>query len=312
MPWSETKWKRDGKVSMISPNTTEFDVNHICIFFWKCTKPHKYKRRRADEWQFVCIGMWQRFVRFRMQLVCQLSSIIHVFVTLDIFWENFNSVYIIQNGTIQCEIKMFTVLVINKWATLCMLTLVCMLYLCLWACWRQEMETFFTLLALCEGNPPVTGSLSAQWTSNAVFWGFLSSYLEQPVEQTAEWGWIKTPWRSCEISVIIVFVRDDHGRSVGMKTGDKSDNNVHNLLFDIMHNVGASWAIRTCTIVITVHSKVAHLDGGEGSEGRGHGDANKWLGNIFQYFRHKNVYLTRSSEGRLNIKMSSYQYRIPC
>ena len=35
---------------------------------------------------------------------------------------------------------------------------------------------------------------------------------------------------------------------------------------------GASWAIRTCTIVITVHSKVAHLDGGEESKGRGNGE----------------------------------------
>ena len=28
--------------------------------------------------------------------------------------------------------------------------------------WRHQMETFFTLLALCEGNPPVTGGFPSQ------------------------------------------------------------------------------------------------------------------------------------------------------
>ena len=28
---------------------------------------------------------------------------------------------------------------------------------------RHQMETFFALPALCEGNPPVTGGLPSQW-----------------------------------------------------------------------------------------------------------------------------------------------------
>ena len=30
------------------------------------------------------------------------------------------------------------------------------------ACWRHQMETFSALLALCEGNPPVTGGFPTQ------------------------------------------------------------------------------------------------------------------------------------------------------
>ena len=28
--------------------------------------------------------------------------------------------------------------------------------------WRQQMETFFALLAICAGNPPVTGGFPSQ------------------------------------------------------------------------------------------------------------------------------------------------------
>ena len=45
------------------------------------------------------------------------------------------------------------------------------------------METFSPLMALCEGNPPVTGG-SLTEASDAELWCFLWSAPEQTVEQT--------------------------------------------------------------------------------------------------------------------------------
>ena len=35
--------------------------------------------------------------------------------------------------------------------------------------WRHDMETLSLWLALCEGNPPVTGGFTSQRASNAAF-----------------------------------------------------------------------------------------------------------------------------------------------
>ena len=48
------------------------------------------------------------------------------------------------------------------------------------------METFSTLLALCEGNPPVTGGFPSQKTSGAELWCFIWSAPEQTAEETIE------------------------------------------------------------------------------------------------------------------------------
>ena len=52
------------------------------------------------------------------------------------------------------------------------------LWLTAW--WHHQMETFYMLLALCEGNPLVTKA------SDAELWCFLWSVPEQTVEQTIE------------------------------------------------------------------------------------------------------------------------------
>ena len=49
----------------------------------------------------------------------------------------------------------------------------------------NDMNTLSTLLALCEGNPPVTGGFPSQQTSNVVLWCFLPLVLTPTVEQTA-------------------------------------------------------------------------------------------------------------------------------
>ena len=53
---------------------------------------------------------------------------------------------------------------------------------------RHEMRTFSALLALCEGNPPVTGGFPSQrpvtWSFYGFWWWLLWSAPEQTVEQT--------------------------------------------------------------------------------------------------------------------------------
>ena len=62
------------------------------------------------------------------------------------------------------------------------------------------METFSTLLALCEGNPPVTGDRWIPLTkaSDAELWYFLWSAPEQTIEQI-----IETPVIWDEIALIM-------------------------------------------------------------------------------------------------------------
>ena len=48
--------------------------------------------------------------------------------------------------------------------------------------WRHVMETISTLLALCDGNPPITGGFPSHVTNNAKLWSFLCNnvFKKQP------------------------------------------------------------------------------------------------------------------------------------
>ena len=48
------------------------------------------------------------------------------------------------------------------------------------------METVSALLALCEGNPPVTGGFPSQWASNASCDVFFDVKSKQTAKQTVE------------------------------------------------------------------------------------------------------------------------------
>ena len=50
--------------------------------------------------------------------------------------------------------------------------------------WCRHMEMLSTLLALCDGNPPVTGGFPSQRTSNVELCCFHCWQTEQAVEQT--------------------------------------------------------------------------------------------------------------------------------
>ena len=73
--------------------------------------------------------------------------------------------------------------------------------------WRHQMETFSALLALCEGNSPVTGGFPSQrpvTRSSDVLW----SAPEQTVEQTVETPMILYPsrslWRHCIVKCFVI------------------------------------------------------------------------------------------------------------
>ena len=53
--------------------------------------------------------------------------------------------------------------------------------------WYHNMKTFCALLALCEGNPPVTCDFPSQRASNAELWRLLCCWPEQNVEQKVKW-----------------------------------------------------------------------------------------------------------------------------
>ena len=59
--------------------------------------------------------------------------------------------------------------------------------------WRHQMKTVSALLALCEGNPPVTGRFASQRVSNAGFDVFFVAGLNERLNKQLSRRWFKTP-----------------------------------------------------------------------------------------------------------------------
>ena len=62
--------------------------------------------------------------------------------------------------------------------------------------WRHQMETFFTLLALCEGNPLVTGGFPSQRPVTRSFDVFFDLRLNKLLSKKSRRRWFETPSRS--------------------------------------------------------------------------------------------------------------------
>ena len=58
------------------------------------------------------------------------------------------------------------------------------------------METFSALLALCEGNPPVTGGFPSQMPATRNFDVFFDLRLNKGVSKHKTRRWFETPSRS--------------------------------------------------------------------------------------------------------------------
>ena len=67
--------------------------------------------------------------------------------------------------------------------------------------WRQQMEIFSTLLALCEGNPPVTNGFPSQRPVTRSFVAFFDLRLNKRLSKQPTRRWFETPscslWRHC-------------------------------------------------------------------------------------------------------------------
>ena len=70
---------------------------------------------------------------------------------------------------------------------------------CIW--WRHQMETFPALLAICEGNSPVTGEFPSQRPVTWSFDVFFDLRLNKRVSKRSWDWWFETPscilWRHC-------------------------------------------------------------------------------------------------------------------
>ena len=62
--------------------------------------------------------------------------------------------------------------------------------------WRHQMETFSASLALCEGNPPVTGAFHSQRPVTRSFDVFFDQRLNKRLSKQSKCWWFKTPSRS--------------------------------------------------------------------------------------------------------------------
>ena len=71
--------------------------------------------------------------------------------------------------------------------------------------WRPQMETLPALLALCEGNPPVTSGFphKGQWRGTLVF-----SLICERLSRQSRCRWFETPSRSlwCHCNVMIIYL----------------------------------------------------------------------------------------------------------
>ena len=71
----------------------------------------------------------------------------------------------------------------------------------LWPWWRHQMETFSALLALCEGNPPVTGGFPSQRPVTQSFDVFFGLRLNKRLSKQSRRRWFERPsrllWHHC-------------------------------------------------------------------------------------------------------------------
>ena len=75
--------------------------------------------------------------------------------------------------------------------------------------WRHQMETFYALLALCEGNSPVTGEFPSQRPVTRSFDVFFDLCLNKQLSKPSRRWWFQMPlhslWCHCNASVHSAF-----------------------------------------------------------------------------------------------------------
>ena len=76
--------------------------------------------------------------------------------------------------------------------------------------WRHKMETLSPLLALCEGNPPVTGGFHTQRPATRSFDILFDLHLNKRLNKQSRRRWFETPsrslWRRCNDTAVFPIV----------------------------------------------------------------------------------------------------------
>ena len=95
------------------------------------------------------------------------------------------------------------------------------------AWWRNHMETFPVLLALCAGNSPVTGDFPSQRPVPRNFDVFCDLRLNKRLsKQTGGW-WLETPlrllWRHCNVNTPSedIYIQQRHMRTCMLEASVK-------------------------------------------------------------------------------------------
>ena len=92
--------------------------------------------------------------------------------------------------------------------------------------WRHQMETFSALLALCEGNSPVSGEFTPQRPVTRSFDLFFYLRLNKQLNKQSRGWWFETPsrsfWRHCNDPhesgcQNCRHILDNHGCQTGLK-----------------------------------------------------------------------------------------------
>ena len=85
--------------------------------------------------------------------------------------------------------------------------------------WRNQMETFSALLAICAGNSPVPGEFPAQRPVTRSFDVFFDLRLNKPLSKQS-WGWwfetLSRPlWRHCNVRDTKYLTEISNGQEIG-------------------------------------------------------------------------------------------------
>ena len=123
-----------------------------------------------------------------MHRIFQATYVGHIYINVQISWKTLPALLVFRNilYTINRESG-------NKNSSLAST---------LKAWWHHQMETFSALLAICVGNPPVTGELPAQRPVTRSFDVFFDLRLNKRLTKQSWVWWFETPsrplWRHCK------------------------------------------------------------------------------------------------------------------
>ena len=120
-----------------------------CAIFWMC-----FLFRFSYNYRFICLNAR-----------CYLNVYSHLAYVRGIS-------SLIRGQSIACLLHTMGLLN-NQFAFFLMSRYILRLCIVIWSQWRHSMGTLSNLLALCEGNPPMTGGFPSQGASNTQLWCFL-------------------------------------------------------------------------------------------------------------------------------------------